>query len=125
MNRMPLRVLSFQTPLAMLADHVSLPSTLHLKPRVFGCVAYVHIHKNIRSKLNPCAVRYVFIGFNPQHKGYRCYHPPTRHVYVTINVTFSEDKPFFPPNHSLQGKMTGIEDYEWVDVPGSAVFGPT
>lgn len=84
MNRIPLRVLSFRTPLAMLGDHVSIFSTLHLEPRVFGCVAYVHLHKNQRSKLDPCAIRRVFIGFSPQRKGYQCYHPPTRHVYFTF-----------------------------------------
>lgn len=43
MNRMPSQFLSFWTYLAMPTDHVTLPSTLHLEPRVFGCVAYVHL----------------------------------------------------------------------------------
>lgn len=111
MNRMTSHVLSLRTPLVVLADHVSLPFTLHLEPRVFGCVTYVHLHKNQWSKLDPCAVQCIFIGFNPQQKGYRCYHPLTRHVYVTMDVTFFEDEPFFPPNQSLQEETTGIEDY--------------
>lgn len=43
MNRMPSRALSFRTPLEVLAKHVSIPSSLHLDPRVFGCVANVHL----------------------------------------------------------------------------------
>ena len=88
---------------------------------VFGCVAYVHLHKNQRSKLDPCAIRCVFIGFSPQQKGYRCYHPPSKHVYVTMDVTFSEEEHFFP-RHNLQGEMTGVEDYAWVDVSTPTVL---
>jgi len=37
----------------------------------------------------------VFLGFNPHQKGYRCYHPSTHHIYVSMDVTFSETKYFF------------------------------
>lgn len=46
MNRMPSRVLDFCTTMEALALHVSLSSTLQLFSRIFGCVAYVHLHKN-------------------------------------------------------------------------------
>jgi IS30 family transposase len=46
LNRMPSKVLNFQTPLQVLSTHVSLPSVLMISPRVFGCVAFVHLHKN-------------------------------------------------------------------------------
>ncbi|KAM2129413.1 hypothetical protein ACFX1R_009094 [Malus domestica] len=113
---MPCRVFSFRTPLAVLPDHVTLPSTLHLEPRVFGCVAYVHLHKNQRSKLDQCAIRCVFFGFSPEQKGYRCYHLPTRHMNVTMDVTFSNDELFFLPNHTYQGEIATSEDYSWFDV---------
>lgn len=91
----------------MLDDHVSIFSTLHLEPQVFACVAYVHLHKNQRSKLDPCAVRCVFIDFSPQEKGYRCYHPSTRHVYITMDVTFFQDE--LPPQpYSSRG-----DDWRW------------
>ena len=89
MNRMPTRIHNFRTPMEVFADHVTLTYSLQLIPRSFGCVAYVHLHKNKRSKLDPCAVRCIFLGFNGQQKGYRCYHPPTKHTYVTMDVTFS------------------------------------
>jgi transposase InsO family protein len=56
LNRMPAKVLTFQTPLKVLSDHVPLLTVLLLPPRIFGCVAFVHLHKNQRSKLDPCAV---------------------------------------------------------------------
>ena len=56
LNRLPSRVLNFNTPLQTLARHIHLPSILILPPRVFGSVAYVHLPKTQRTKLDPCAV---------------------------------------------------------------------
>ena len=46
LNRMPTKVLQFQTLVKVLSDHVSLPNVLMIPPRIFGCVVFVHIHKN-------------------------------------------------------------------------------
>ncbi|KAM2798566.1 hypothetical protein COP1_003513 [Malus domestica] len=70
LNRMPSRVHNFRTPMEVLTDYVTLPSSLQLSPRIFGCVAYVHLHKNQQNKLDLCAVRCVFLGFNSQQNGY-------------------------------------------------------
>ena len=94
-NRMPSRVLNFLTPLQVLATFVPLPSVLVLPPRVFGCVAFVHLHKNQRTKLDPCALRCVFMGYGLRQKGYRCYHPLSRRMYITIDVTFSESEMYY------------------------------
>ena len=42
-NRVPSRVLDFQTPLDVLQTHVSLVSISKLPPKMFGCIAYVHV----------------------------------------------------------------------------------
>ena len=60
---MPSRVVDFHTPLQVLIKHIPVISTNTLTPRVFGCVAYVHIHKIHRSKLDPCALWCVLVGF--------------------------------------------------------------
>ncbi|BBG97367.1 ABC-2 type transporter family protein [Prunus dulcis] len=107
-NRMPSGVLTFKTPLQVLAQHRPLPSVLVLTPRIFGCVAFVHLHKNQRSKLDPCALRCVFVGYATHQKGYRCYHPPTQRTYVTLDVTFLESELFFhdpSSNSTLQGEI--------------------
>ncbi|CAL9018518.1 unnamed protein product [Prunus brigantina] len=44
LNRLPSRVLDFQTPMHVLTHHVSASSMLTLSPKVFGCVVYVHLH---------------------------------------------------------------------------------
>jgi hypothetical protein len=102
LNRMSSRVLNFNTPLQALAHHVSLLSILMLPPKIFGCVAYVHLHKNQRTKLDPCVVRCIFLGYAQHKKGYRCYDPATRRLYVTMDVTFLETECFFqePGSHS-------------------------
>jgi hypothetical protein len=123
LNRLPSKVLQFQTPLQVLASHVSLNTTLMLPPRVFGCVAYVHLHKNQRSKLDPCALRCLFLGYAVHQKGYRCYDPSTSRLYVSMDVTFLESEPFFSvPNLVPQGE-THDEEQNWVhfDWPNSNI----
>ena len=48
-NRMPSKVLEFKTPLQTLSTFVLLPTIQMLPPRVFGCVAFVHLYKNQRT----------------------------------------------------------------------------
>lgn len=50
-----------------------LSSTLSLK--TFGCIAFVHIHDHNRGKLDPRARKYVFVGYTPTQKGYKCFEP--------------------------------------------------
>ena len=106
-NRMSSKVLNFLTPLQGRATFVPLPSVLVLPPRVFGCVAFVHLHKNQWTKLDSCALRCVFMVYGLHQKGYRCYHPSSRQMYTTMNVTFSKSKMYYSPtssNPSLQGE---------------------
>lgn len=117
LNRMPSKVLSFQTPLQSLSTHVPLPNVLMLPPRVFGCVAYVYLHKNQRSKLDPCARRCLFLGYGIHQKGYRCYDPTARRLYVTMDVQFLEADMFYSPSAStspLQGETHNKdEEVNW------------
>ena len=120
MNRLSSRVWHYKTPLQVLAQHVTLPSVLMLPPRKFGCVTYVHIHKNQRTKLDPCDVRCVFLGYAAHKKGYRCYDPVTRRLYTTMDVTFIESENFFTSQSSrssLQGEMMS-EEQNWENWPG-------
>jgi transposase InsO family protein len=50
LNRMPSKVLKFDTPLQVLANHFTLPSNSLIAPRVFGCVVFVHLHKTPTNK---------------------------------------------------------------------------
>ena len=122
-NRMPSQVVNFCTPLQVLTEFVPVVSTNTFTPHVFGCVAYVHIHKIHRSKLDPCALWCVFLGFAPQPKGYKCYHPETRHMYVTMGVTFSEFEYFYAsipsPSDHQQENTSG--DLGWLGIPDNVI----
>ncbi|KAI5351102.1 hypothetical protein L3X38_003993 [Prunus dulcis] len=45
-NRPPSRVLDFKTPLDVLCPHTSPVSVSKLPPKVFGCVAYIHVYSH-------------------------------------------------------------------------------
>ncbi|CAL2227071.1 unnamed protein product [Prunus armeniaca] len=108
----------------VLAQHRPLPSVLVLTPRIFGCVAFVHLHKNQRSKLNPCALRCVFVGYATHQKGYRCYHHHTRRTYVTLDVTFLESELFFhdsSSNSTLQGEIRS-EEQNWSNLENEEIL---
>ena len=116
LNHMPSKVLDFKTPLHALSIHVSLPIVLMIPPRIFGCVAFVHLHKNQCIKLDPCAVRCSFLGYVVHKKGHCCYDLITKHTYVTMDATFLESDTFYSPsvsNSSLQGEIQD-EEHNWM-----------
>jgi hypothetical protein len=91
-NRMPSRVLDFQTPLEVLSPPLS--TAKDVSPKVFGCVCFVHIHGSTRSKLDPRSLKCVFVGYSPTQKRYKCYHPPSRKCFVSMDVTFFEQQSY-------------------------------
>lgn len=94
-NRVPSSTLNFKTPFQSLNDTIVTPTVSNLTPHVFGCVVFVHLHKHQCTKLTPQALRCVFVGYATHQKGYRCYHPPTRRLFITMDVVFHEDTMYF------------------------------
>ena len=86
MNRTPTAAVHGMTPEEKYTGKK--PDISHLK--VFGCIAYVHIPDERRTKLDPKAEKCIFIGYALQQKGYRCYNPSTRKMQVTRDVVFDE-----------------------------------
>ncbi|MCO5577014.1 hypothetical protein L7F22_030836 [Adiantum nelumboides] len=64
------------------------PDVSHFK--VFGCIAYVHVPDELRTKLDLKAEKCVFIGYSIEQKGYKCYNPIKRQVRVSRDVVFDE-----------------------------------
>ncbi|KAH9722152.1 retrovirus-related pol polyprotein from transposon RE1 [Citrus sinensis] len=84
--------------------NVSLPQEFQsLPPKIFGCVAFVHIHNQNRGKLAPKARKCIFVGYSPTQKGYRCFDPIFKKMFVTMDVTFFEKRRYYVDNH-LQGE---------------------
>ena len=63
-NQMSARVIGCQTPLRMLSRLHSIPSVLNLHPKVFGYICYVQVHSHLRDKLDPRALKCVFLGYS-------------------------------------------------------------
>ena len=69
-NRMPRMVLKYIIPLECLKK-VFPKSRINfeLPLKIFGCTAYVHVPKRLRSKLDPRAEKCVYVGYTPNKKG--------------------------------------------------------
>jgi transposase InsO family protein len=123
-NRLPCSTIDYQTPSEALSKMGMESMVPNLNPHIFGCVAYVHLHKQQRNKLEPRALRCVFVGYATRQKGYRCYHPPTRQMFVTFDVVFHEDSMYFPFKTDLQGESNeevlpldyGVHIFESIDM---------
>lgn len=103
-NRMPSRVLNFNTPHS---THQSFyPSSQILttiQPKIFGCQAFIHNHRHQYSKLDPKSIKCIFLGYSPHQKGCRCYSPSTEKFYHTMDVNFFENQPYYP-KLAIQGE---------------------
>src|SRR4051812_47524990 len=100
-NRIPSRILGMKTPCEML-----LGATKFIEPpKVFGCTCFVVDHRPAVGKLNPRAVKCVFVGYPFCQKGYKCWSPTEKQFFNCMDVTFQKFEPYYgnplektPPN---------------------------
>jgi hypothetical protein len=80
------------------------PSVAHL--RVWGCLAYIHMHKDVRSgKLDKRAIPCMFVGYTETTKIYEFFDPSARKFYTSRDAVFYEDRRFqHPKKKSSQHK---------------------
>lgn len=71
-------------------------------------LAFVLLNAYERNKLSKESTIYVFLGYGPKHKGYRCYDPKSNRLRISRKVTFLEHIPFYalPASHSSLKKPT-------------------
>lgn len=82
------------------------PSVKHIK--VFGCDAYVNVLKDQRLKLDPKAVKGMFIGYDTSKSGaYRVLEVDTKKIWTSHEVTFEEEK--FTEANKLYRQRDGEE----------------
>lgn len=87
-NRLPSSVLAFKSSLELLFH--SVPSLTSLK--AFGCACFPLIQPYTDHKLQPKSTQCIFLGYPPLSKGYICFDPHARKVYITPNVIFNESE---------------------------------
>ena len=91
---------------------------------MFGCIAFVHLKLG---KLDPRALKCVFVRYSSAQKGYWCYHPPTRKYYVSADVTFEEYQMYFSEQKSSSNSgssrnQTDAQDYQFLMLPHGAIL---
>ncbi|RVW88523.1 Retrovirus-related Pol polyprotein from transposon TNT 1-94 [Vitis vinifera] len=135
-NRMPSRVLTFQSPRQLFLKqfpHTHAASS-DLPLKVFGCTAFVHVYPQNRSKFAPRANKCIFLGYSPTQKGYKCYSPTNKRFYTTMDVSFFEHVFFYPKSH-VQGEsmnehqvwesfLDGVPSFH-SESPNPSQFAPT
>lgn len=85
-NRSPTKALNGMTPEEAWTGKK--PSVAHLK--VFGCLAYAHVPKDLRTKLAPKSVKCIFLGYYAGSKSYRLFNLDTKKVIRSRDVIFHE-----------------------------------
>ena len=58
--------------------------------RVFVYVAYAHVLKERRDKLDDKSEKCIFIGYSEQSKAYKLYNPVTKKTIISKDVVFKE-----------------------------------
>jgi hypothetical protein len=90
-NRIPSSVTSCLSPFEKL--YSSCPGYSSLK--VFGSTCFVLRPHVEYDKFSPRSALCVFLGYGDGQKGYRCYDPSSKKLYISLHVVFLEHIPFF------------------------------
>ena len=85
-NRSPTTSLDDRTPYE--AWHGKRPAISHM--RIFGCLAFAHVRKEERSKLDPKAKACIFVGYSPDSTCYRLWDPRSETIIESRDVYFVE-----------------------------------
>ena len=69
------RVLNYQTPISsLMKSYPHFKSVNSLPFRISVCIALVHNHSPNQSKLEPRAIKCVYLSYSPTQKDYKCYY---------------------------------------------------
>lgn len=111
-NRSPTKGVQDVTPAE--AWHGLKPSVKHLK--VFGAIAYAHIPKQTRNKLDNRAEKTIIVGY--KDGAYKLFNPLSKKVIVSRDATFAEGETWnWNSEHHTASKGLDISSEE--DTPNA------
>ena len=84
------------------------PNLQHL--RVFGSIAYVHVPKEKRRKLDAKAEKCILVSYSDEQKGYKCYNPRTKQACVSRDVVFDESASWYLPPTPIPDSNPSSDD---------------
>jgi hypothetical protein len=88
-NKLSTQVLDNKSPLEVLGKtKINLD---HLK--IFGCTCFVHIKRH--DKFDKNALKIIFLGYSSKQKCYKYFDPHKQKLYISRNVHFFENEPFY------------------------------
>ena len=87
-NITPIKCVDYKTPKELWSGQR--PDISHL--RVFGCLAWVHILKKRRHKLQPKSRAMIFVGYEPGSKGYQFWDAAHQRFEISRDVKFKETR---------------------------------
>ncbi|KAK2966742.1 hypothetical protein RJ640_001066 [Escallonia rubra] len=128
-NRMPSTVLNGDVPYNVLFPTKPL---FPVEPRIFGSTCFVRDVRPHLTKLDPKALKCVFLGYSRLQKGYRCYSPDLHRYLVSTDVDRTrEDGLSIPvsvpvePSNVTDGANSGVVQSEDVDCLGEQAIIPS
>ena len=84
------------------------PNLRHL--RVFGSIAYVHVSKEKRRKLDAKAENCILVEYSDEQKGYKSYNPGTTQDHLSRDVVFDESASWYLPRTLNLNSNTSFDD---------------
>lgn len=86
LNRTKTKAVAAKTPYE--AYYGKKPTISHL--RIFGSNAFVHVHKDLRTKLDSKNRKCILVGYCEESKAYRLFDPARRQILISRDVVFEE-----------------------------------
>ena len=75
---------------------------------IIGCTAYVHINKQLCTKLDAKSIKCILVGYGNDCKAYRVWNPKTNKVFYSRDVIFDENQ--------IGSSNTITEDIPLIDI---------